>query len=115
MKKFIKIVALVTIVFCQFSCKSQIDITPKTATIIVPAKGELKLFEDTQHSSFSINIINKSVKNSCEAYTVKNGNKKWISPSLTVNGELDFLVPNDGSVLIQNYSDENISIIYTID
>jgi hypothetical protein len=44
MKNFIKIVALVTIVFCQFSCKSQIDITPKTATIIVPAKGELKLF-----------------------------------------------------------------------
>ena len=115
MKNFLKILAIATIVFFQFSCKSQIDISPKTATVIVPAKGELKLFENTQHGSFSINIKNKSIKNSCEAYTVKNGNKKWISPSLPVNGELDFSVPKDGLVLLENYSDENISITYTIE
>jgi hypothetical protein len=115
MKNTLKIIVLVTITFCQFSCKTQIDISPTTATLIVPAKGDLKLFENKQHSSFYINIKNKSVKNSCEAYTLKNGNKKWISPSLPVNGELDFSVPKNGAVLLENYSDENITIIYTID
>jgi hypothetical protein len=115
MKNFFKILVLATIAHFQFSCKSQINISPKTATVIVPAKGELKLFENTQHSSFLINLKNKSIKNSCEAYTVKNGNKKWISPSLLVNGELDFSVQKDASVLLENFSDENISIIYTIE
>lgn len=115
MKNILKILVLATFVFCQFSCKTQIDISQTTATVVVPAKGELKLFENIANGSFSINIKNKSVKNSCEAYTVKNGNKKWISPSLPVNGELNFSVPKEGSVLLENYSDENISITYTIE
>lgn len=114
MKNFIKITAIISVLFFQFSCKSAIDISPKTATIIVPAKGEIKLFDNVDHNSFSINLTNKSTKNSCEAYTVKNGNRKWISPSLPVNGTLDFSVSSSAYVLLQNYSDENISVVYTI-
>lgn len=115
MKNVLKILFLVVVTFSQLSCKTQIDISPSTATVIVPAKGELKLFDNTLHDSFSINLKNKSTKNSCEVYKVKNGSKKWISPSLPVNGELNFSVAKNGSILIENYSDENISILYTID
>lgn len=115
MKTILKITALLFVLLAQLSCKSQIDISLKTATVVVPAKGELKLFENVTHPSFSLNLKNKNIKNSCEAYTVRNGNKKWISPSLPVNGELDFSVPKDASVLLENYSDETISITYTIE
>lgn len=115
MKNILKILILIIITFCQFSCKTQIDSFPTTATLIVPAKGDLKIFENKQYSSYYINIKNKSVKNSCEAYIIKMGNKKWISPSLPVNGELNFYVPKNSSVLLENYSDENIIITYTID
>lgn len=115
MKNTAKIILVFTILIFQFSCKSQIDISPKTDTVIVPAKGELKLFENKEHSSFSLNLVNKSTKNSCEVYKVKNGNRKWISPSLLASGSLDLRVPDDGFVLLQNYSDENISITFKID
>ena len=115
MNSFIKIIAIVLVLFSQFSCKTYQDILPKTATIVVPAKGEIKLFESMNHNSFLINLKNLSTKNSCEAYTVKNGNKKWISPSLPVNGKLYFSVSSSSFVLLQNFSDENISVVYTID
>ncbi len=114
MKSIIKITAIVSILFLQFSCKTYQDISPKTATIIVPAKGEIELFKNVEHSSFTIYLTNQSTKNSCEAYTIKNGNRKWISPSLPVNGKLNFSVSSSASVLLQNYSDENLSVIYTI-
>ena len=114
MNTIFKITAFISVLFLQFSCKTYQDIVPKTATIIVPAKGEIELFKNIEHASFSINLVNKSVKNSCEAYTIKNGNRKWISPSLPVNGKLDFSVASAASVLLQNYSDENISVVYSI-
>lgn len=114
MNTFFKITALASILFIQFSCKTAIDISPKTATITVPAKGEIKLFDGIEHNSFSINLTNKSIKNSCEAYVVKNENRKWISPSLLANKQLDFSVSSSAHVLLQNYSDENISVVYTI-
>jgi hypothetical protein len=115
MKTIFKIIAIISILFFQFSCKSTIEISPKTATIIVPAKGEIKLFDNIEHNSFSINLTNKSILNSCEAFTVKNGSKKWISPSLLANKQLDFSVSSSAYVLLQNYSNENISVVYTID
>lgn len=114
MNTIIKITTIISILFLQISCKTYQEISPKTATIIVPAKGEIELFKNVEHNSFSINLVNKSTKNSCEAYTVKNGNRKWISPSLPVNGKLDFSVSSSASVVLQNYSDENISVVYTI-
>ena len=115
MNTFLKITAIVSLLFFQFSCKTAIDISPKTATIIVPAKGEIKLFDAIEHNSFSINLTNKSTRNSCEAYVVKGGNKKWISPSLLANKQLDFSVASSAYVLLQNYSDENVLVVYTID
>lgn len=115
MNTFLKITALISLLFFQFSCKTVQDISPKTATIIVPAKGEIKLFDAVEHDSFLINLTNKSTLNSCEAYVVKNENKKWISPSLLANKQLDFSVSSSAYVLLQNYSDENVSVVYTID
>ena len=115
MNTIFKITAIITVLLFQISCKTYQDIAPKTATIIVPAKGEIKLFENVNHNSLSLNLKNLSTKNSCEAFTVKNGNKKWISPSLPINGQLNFSVSSSAYVLLQNYSNENISIVYTID
>lgn len=114
MNTIFKITAIVSVLFLQVSCKTYQDIAPKSATIVVPAKGEIELFKNIEHASFSINLVNKSIKNSCEVYTIKNGNRKWISPSLPVNGKLDFSVSSSAYVLLQNYCDENVSVVYTI-
>lgn len=114
MKNLIQINAIVSILFLLFSCKTYQEILPQMATIIVPAKGEIELFKNVDHDSFRIYLINQSTKNSCEAYIVKNGFRKWISPSLSIKGKLNFSVSSSASVLLQNYSDENISIIYTV-
>lgn len=114
MKNLIKITAIVYVLFLQISCKTYQDVSPKMATIIVPAKGEIELFKNVEHASFRIYLTNQSTKNSCEAFTIKNGNRNWISPSLPVNGKLDFSVSSSASILLQNYSDENISVVYTI-
>ena len=108
-------ITVITFMLSLFSCKIVQDISPKTATITVPAKGEIKLFATVEHPSFSINLTNKSIKNSCEAYVVKNEKQKWISPSLLANKQLNFSVSSSAYVLLKNFSDENISVVYTID
>ena len=95
------------------SCKSLPEINPKQGTISVETKSSKTLF-DSEHQSFSIHFQNKNTKNSCEVYTIKNGIKKWISPSLLANKTLDFHVATNGSVFIENFSNENIEIQYTI-
>jgi hypothetical protein len=114
MKNIFYITAIIITLLFQISCKSRIDISPKKATVLVPANSELRLFEDTEHFPFSIQLINRSVKNSCEAYTVKNDSKKWISPSLLANDQLAFNVGYNRSVLLKNFSDENIYVTYII-
>ena len=112
MKNFLKILVLVTIVFFQFSCKSQIEITPKEGTIKVPAKGEITLWKDVPHNSFSVNLENTSAKNSCEIYKVNSlGIRKWIYPSLQANKSENITIKQNGSLLIQNYSDEILTTI----
>lgn len=114
MKTIIKFTAIITILFFQFSCKSVQDISPKQGTIIVPAKGEIRMWDNLEHGSFSLKLENTSTKNSCEAYKVKNGNQKWISPSLLANKSLEFSIAANGHLLLQNYSDEVITVKYTI-
>lgn len=114
MKNLFKITILLAFIFLQFSCKSVI-ISPKQGTITVPAKGEIRVWENIDHGSFSLHLENKSDLNSCEAYTVKNKYEKWISPSLLAKSALDFTVPANGSVLLKNFSNENLTITYTID
>ena len=114
MKTIIKITLLIAIVLFQTSCKTIQDISPKQGTIVVPAKGEIKMWETIDHNSFSLKLENTSTKHSCEAYKVKNGVQQWISPSLLANKSLQFSIATNGYLLLQNYSDENITIKYTI-
>lgn len=114
MKTTIKLALLTLLFIAAISCKS-VDVNPKQGTIVVPAKGEIRQWQNLEHNSFSIHLENKSTKNSCEAYKVTaNGNEKWISPSLLTGGTLDFTIPSDGSLLLKNFSDENITVNYTI-
>ena len=114
MKTNFKLSILSLLFLATISCKS-VDINPKQGTIIVPAKGEIRQWQNVEHRSFSLHLENKSVKNSCEAYKVTaNGNEKWISPSLLTSGKLVFTIPTDGSLLLKNFSNENITVTYTI-
>jgi hypothetical protein len=72
------------------------------------------MWNNLQHGSFSIKLLNTSTKNSCEAYKVKNGHQKWISSSLLANKTLQFSIATNGHLLLQNYSDEVITVKYTI-
>ena len=110
MKKLSLAIALVV---SFFSCKSLSEITPKEGTFEVVSKQNLTLWNEN-HQSFSLHLQNTNAQNSCELYTVKNGRKKWISPSLLANKSLDFDVPENASVLIENYSTENVKINYSI-
>lgn len=114
MQNLFKITTLLAIVLFQISCKTVQDISPKQGTVIVPAKGEIRMWDNLEHGSFSLKLENTSTKNSCEAYKVKNRNQKWISPSLLANKSLEFSIAANGHLLLQNYSDEVITVKYTI-
>ena len=114
MKNLIKSILVIILIAFQTSCKS-VDISPKEGVIKVPPKGELRMWQNLEHSSFSLHLENNSVKNSCEAYKVNSiGNEKWISPSLLASKTLDFTIPSDGSLLLKNFSDEELTINYKI-
>lgn len=114
MKNIIQITILVLLISFLTSCKSVI-ISPKEGVIKVPAKGEIEMWKDLEHASFSLHLENKSLKNSCEVYNVSAfGSKKWISPSLLANKTLDFSIASNGSLLLQNYSNEEIIVNYKI-
>lgn len=114
MKNLLKITVLFTIVFFQLSCKSSQAISMKQGTITVPAKGEIKVWDTIDHDSFSLNLVNPSTKNSCEAYKVKNGIQKWISPSLLANNSIEFSIASKGYLLLKNFSNEVIIVNYSI-
>lgn len=114
MKNLFKITIITALILVQLSCKT-VDISPKQGTITVPAKGEIRVWENLEHSSFSLHLENKSVTNSCEAYVIKNNTEKWISPSLLANAKLDFTVPNNGAILLKNFSNESLTINYIIE
>ena len=110
MKNLILTIALVV---ASISCKSLPEITPKNGSIEVISNQNLTLW-NTNHQSFSVRLENTNTKNSCEVYTIKNGAKKWISPSLLANKSLSFHVPANAAVFIENYSTENVKINYSI-
>ena len=107
------LILAIILVVASISCKSLPEITPKKGSFEVNSNQNLTLWRE-KHQSFSVNLENTSTKNSCEVYTIKNGSKKWISPSLQANKSLYFNVPANASVFIENYSTENVKINYSI-
>lgn len=114
MNTIFKITTIISLLFFQFSYKSLPEVSPKQGTIVVPAKGEIKMWDNISHESFTLKLENTSTKNSCEAYKVTNGSEKWISPSLMANKTLKFSIATNGYLLLKNFSDEVITVKYSI-
>ena len=74
--------ALITIATLTYSCKStgsMSAIQPKSGTIELPTKGELRIWRNSIHPSFTVTLTNPAEKQSCEVYKVTgNGNEKWV-------------------------------------
>jgi hypothetical protein len=116
MKNTIRSIAVFLILFLTYSFQShsQQKNIPKKGILEINAKSEIHFWKNIEHNAFRIHLSNPSKVNSCEAYIVKNGREKWISPSLLANGTLEFNVPKNSSIFFKNFSTENLKITYTI-
>jgi hypothetical protein len=108
-----------TIISITSSCKStgsMAAIEPKSGNIELPAKGELRIWKDTQHPSFAVLLTNSAPQQSCEIYTVKNsGVEKWVSPSLLANSTLTVTVPANGHLFFKNFNPNTLTIAYKVE
>jgi hypothetical protein len=108
-----------TIISIASSCKStgsMAAIEPKSGNIELPAKGELRIWKDTQHPGFTVVLTNNAPQQSCEIYTVKsNGVEKWVSPSLLANSTLTVTVPANGHLFFKNFNPNTLTIIYKVE
>ncbi len=106
--------ALLTIATITYSCNSigSIEaIQPKKGTIELPAKGELRIWRNTVHPSFTVTLTNSTETQSCEVYKVTdNGNEKWINPSLMAGKSLTISVPANGHLILKNFNDNVLKI-----
>jgi hypothetical protein len=109
---------LLMLIVCN-SCKTtgtMATIQPKTGTIEIPTKGELRIWKDLIHPSFSVTLTNSSATQSCEIYKVKdNGNEKWVSPSLQAGKSLTITVSSNGHLLFKNFNDNILKIEYKVE
>ncbi len=117
MKKLILAAAIATVTFVSCnSSRSMAAIEPKAGNIELPAKGELRIWKDTQHPRFTVTFTNNAPQQSCEIYTVKsNGTEKWVSPSLLANSTLTVTVPADGHLFFKNFNPNTLTIAYKVD
>ncbi len=117
MKKLL--LALCTISIILFSCGSTgslSNIEPKTGTMALPEKGELRMWKGISHPSFNVTLTNPSATQSCELYTVKStGSEKWISPSLQAGKSLTITIPANGHLFIKNFNPNVLTISYKIE
>jgi hypothetical protein len=116
MKKAIVVVTVILSIFAACnSSRTMASIEPKQGKIDLPKKGELRIWKDILHPSFSVVLTNSNPKQSCEIYTVKsNGNEKWVSPSLLANSSLTITVPKDGHLFFKNFNPNTLTISYTV-
>ena len=110
--------ALITIATLTYSCKStgsMSAIQPKSGTIELPAKGELRIWKNTIHPSFTVKLTNAGEKQSCEVYKVTDsGREKWISPSLLAGSSLTITVPANGHLFFKNFNNNVLKIEYSV-
>jgi hypothetical protein len=114
-----QILLLITILSATiFSCNTTqgiANIEPKKGTMLLPAKGEFRIWDNKKHGSFSVTLTNSSASQSCELYTVNsNGKEKWVNPSLLANSELAITIPADGRLFIKNFNENTLPITYII-
>ncbi len=116
MKQILLAVVLFTATFC--SCNTTqglVNIEPKTGTLELPAKGKLRIWNNKEHSAFSVTLTNSSVTQSCELYIVNSGGReKWVSPSLLANSKLTITIPQNGHLFVKNFNGNMLPITYSI-
>jgi len=113
------VIGLLAIMTFSNSCKTtgtMATIQPKSGTIELPAKGELRIWKGLVHPSFSVTLSNSSTTQSCEVYKVTdNGNEKWISPSLQAGKTLTLSVPSNGHLFFKNFNNNILKIDYKVE
>jgi hypothetical protein len=73
------------------------------------------MWKDVPHGSFTVTITNSSPIQSVELYRVKrDGNEKWVSPSLLANTSLNVTIPADGHLFIKNFNPNIFTVTYKI-
>jgi uncharacterized membrane protein YphA (DoxX/SURF4 family) len=108
------LMALVTFNSCNTS-QNLASIEPKSGNLQLPAKGEFRIWDKTEHGSFSVTLANPSKNQSCELYTVNSsGKEKWVSPSLLANSELTITIPKNGHLFIKNFNDNLLPVTYKV-
>lgn len=116
MKQLLSILLLCSSII--ISCSSSHGITniePKSGIIEIPAKGEYRMWPDIRHGSFTVKVTNLSPDQSVELYKVKkDGNEKWVRPSLLANSSLEITIPDDGHLFIKNFNNNIFTVTYKI-
>ena len=109
---------ILLIIALVFSCKTTgtiATIQPKSGIIELTAKGELRIWQGSEHPSFSVTLNNSATTQSCEVYNVTaNGNERWISPSLQAGKALTLKVSSNGHLFFKNFNDNILKIDYQI-
>ena len=91
------------------------SIEPKSGTLQLPAKGELRIWDKAGHGSFLVTLTNPSKTQSCELYTVNSsGKEKWINPSLLAGSKLTVTIPQNGHLFIKNFNDNLLPVTYRV-
>ena len=110
--------ALIVLTNVLFSCRptgSMSAIQPKQGAIELPAKGELRIWKDITHPSFSVTLTNNSATQSCEVYKVtSDGSEKWINPSLMAGKSLSISVSTNGHLFFKNFNENELEIEYKV-
>jgi hypothetical protein len=116
MKNTIKIFVALTIFLASCSTSENlINIEPKIGTIDIPAKGEIRVWQNITHGNFKVQLTNNNENQSCELYRVKSsGEEKWINPSLLAKSSQTIAIPKDGHLFIKNFNPNNLVIKYVI-
>jgi hypothetical protein len=116
MKKLFAVTLLCSAILIGCSASNEItNIQPKSGSIEIPVNGELRIWNDLPHRSFTVTITNSSPNQSVELYKVKkDGNEKWVSPSLLANTSIDVNIPTDGHLFIKNFNNNDFTVTYKI-
>lgn len=116
MKKILLAAFLFTVTFMSCNTTQNLaNIEPKKGILELPAKGELRIWNDKEHAAFLVRLTNSSKTQSCELYTVNSsGKEKWINPSLLANSELTITIPQNGHLFVKNFNETVLPITYNI-
>ena len=116
MKKLFNSLLVLSIML--ISCKSTgsiASIQPKSGKLTLPVKGELRIWKDILHPSFTVTLSNSSATQSCEVYTVNDsGYEKWVNPSLLAGTSLTVKVPANGHLFFKNFNNNVFTVNYQV-